>query len=566
MIAKVVHFCSSMYLKSNSNTKKIFSVNKMTTSVQYSGLFIDYDRVLLKKQADGMILSNMVSILDGFSKNCAEMETGPDPHMGVQAMDTDSHTTVIPFKHNPTPGKETVRGLVLILPYNLIQKYNTLSTFLLSSFEKGEPFNHSLGHCWITWEKKSDVCSILDICLHKNPPGGFGSKLVDAIINTLAVQLRPTTTLWLGIDIRNKEFGKIAYLYSKFGFKDPYIDNTDPHGNIYANLTYGFVALSRKNGYVDPSNIDKDKVQSDIIYMLTQYVKINGVDNTDSELKAVKIVKKGVDISVNKNQRYFCSIRMKFSRFFAAWLKTLPTTAQTFNTDNTITLKEVAGAFLLDYPKRELETGDFIWDITLDQRKKVITGTEHTVPLVHAFYNFHTHNKGSYEFYSVEIGYPSGEDYNAFLTALKNNGTIFHCAVTLEGIYFISLAPYWCQNLTDLVKNIDSGGSKLWYHIKDSFAIQKVIPTNMNKKEAGKYYCDYMNNKKLLQGRPPVFHNQFLSWDEVLDESVIEVGYPVLFDQCFATERSYNTMKKFHPSAFIPTQAGTGFKTALSNP
>ena len=557
----------------------------MTTNVQYSGLFINYDRVLLKKQADGMILSNMVSILDGFSKKCAEMATGPDPDTGVEAMDTgpdtDSPTTIIPFQPKPAAGEETVRALVLILPYNLIQKYkNTLSTFVLSSFEKGETFNHSLGHCWITWDKKSDVCSIWDVCLHKNPPGGFGSKLVDAIINTLAVKLRPTTTLWLGIDIRNKEFDKIAYLYSKFGFKDPYIDVTDPHGNIYANLTYGFVALSRKNGYLDPAKIDKDKVYSDILYMLTQYVKINGIDNTDSELKAVKKVKKGVGILVNKNQRDFCSIRMKFNDSFTKWLSKLPTVAATFNPDkNTVTQKEIAGAFLLDYPERESTTGDFIWDITLDESKKWIYGTEDTVSLVHAFYNFHSHNEETYHKHNVKIAYPSGEDYNAFLVGVRKHGTIFHCVITLEGIYFISLAPYWCKNLIELVNDLDAGGTKLEKFIVDNFGLAKIIPTNMTDKQAGKHYCDLVNNMPLFIGKLPVFHAQFLSWDEVFAGSVIEVGYPVLFHQCFSTERSYNTMKKFNPAAFIPTRTVAGnsapigaaftknfHPTALSNP
>jgi hypothetical protein len=452
----------------------------------------------------------------------------------------------IPFAPKPEPGERTIRALILILPCHLVQTYNnTEPSDLIKTFEKGIPFEHSLGHCWITWDKNSDVCSIWDVCLHQQSGGGMGSILTDCIIDMLATHLPNTTKLWLGIDIRNKSFNKIISLYTKFGFKDPYISFIDPHGNHWQHvIPYGFVALSRSNDYMDPEDIERQKVQIDILYMLTQYVKIQRINFKDPELESVK----EVAISVGKSHTDFCSIKMKFKLSFAKWLSKLSLNASTLNADGTVSQKEVGGAFLLDYPERQ--TDDFIWEVNLDKGKGILTQYEESVDIVPGRYNFHTHPREAYGKHRVSIGYPSGSDYFAFLLAVNNLRTIFHCVIALEGIYTISLSSYWCTRIIELDNNFKEGGNPLKQYITTNFNLPKVIPKGMTIDQAGKDYCVRINQQKLFNSQPPVFHCQFMSWNEIFSGTVIEVGYPVLFNQCFATERSLNTLENFHLTAY----------------
>lgn len=510
---------------------------------QYAGLIINFDIILAARAQLGH--NNILSNMKKFSRNCFKIA------LGSQTMDIgdDNYT---PFATKPEPGNDSKRSLILVLPFDLVQAYRTNpdTKAVMDAFEAGIPFQYSLGHCWITWQKDIDVCGIWDICLHKESGKGLGNILTESIIDTLAMELPNSTTLWLGIDINNRSFSKIAYLYAKFGFQDPYISSIDPFGNNWEDsLEHGFVALSRSNDYLDPEDIKRREVERDILYLLTQYVKVRSIYVTHPDLDTVNLVKNGLDTNLVKGTQGFCSVAIKFNKSYAKWLSKLPINASTLNIDGSITQKEVSGVFSLDDAEIQ-QDGSFIWEVTVDKGKGINATDEEKVELVHGRYNFHTHPREAYDNHGVGIGFPSGQDYNAFLDIVRTNRTIFHCVIALEGIYILSIQPYWCTRIDILDKYLIEYGTQLSGHIATNFELEKVIPEGMTVEQAGKNYCTRINQMQLFTDQPPVYKCDFLSWNEIFSGSVVELGYPVTFNQCFATERSLLALKKFNPELF----------------
>lgn len=470
-----------------------------------------------------------------------------------------------PFPINKT-GNETARGIIIVLPSTRI-KDNIWNKSLLDDFRNGTIYNESLGHCYFTWDKKQNICGIWDICLHKITGKGLGSKLIESILDSLSTHLPDDTMLWLGIDMSNKIFYKVASLYAKFGFKSPLITDTDPFGNNWIEtLPYGFISMKRNNDYIDPVDINRESVLTHIKYIRRNFININNIGNIITDIDN--------DDTFMDDRNPSCTLNMSFNKSFAKWLKRLPLSASSLNKNGTITQKEVSSSFFLDNPK-ENSQGKIIWEIVRDKKVDKNFGEEQSVNVQHSRYNFHTHPREAYLSHEVKIGYPSGEDYLAFLNYSLYNEikTIFHCVITIEGIYIISIAEFWIEKFTDL-QNLILDREKLQASIEANkldpkkplkyqvnkitqdaimnnkiINVPKVFPPNIQtREEAGKAYSEYINTKQIIYDNgnvyPPVFHVSFKSWDNIINGEVISIYYPTLYNQCFVKHKTIKDFEK----------------------
>jgi hypothetical protein len=506
----------------------------------YSGLFIDYDRIL---SPAGSKLGNMSTNLQKMSSTCDNLAMGTN--------NTQATGPLLPFPPLPLPGAATIRALILVLPTPTVIRYNTQSQTnpdsVLNELNNGSQFNESLGHCYVSWDKNSNICGIFDVCLHNKfiSKGGIGTIFMNIIMDSILINFPNNTIIWAGVDIRNQNFTKVISLYAKVGFEKPFVAFKDPFGNDYSkSLVHGFVSLQRENDYVDPTDIDRKGTIDETLYMLQQYAKVT--KRGDINLSSINEVKKGIDSDTKfKKAGTFCTIQAKFDIPFANWLSKLPMAASTLNQNGTVTQKEVGGAFWLDTPVIGSD-GLYMWNIYWYKEKGINATREESVDMVIGRYNFHTHPREAYINHKVFIGFPSGQDYYAFLTATIKDSTVFHCVITLEGVYVISLLPFWANNMSELSQLITNGGDELYQHVKYQFEIPKVIPPGQKAIQAARNYPSIIRKMELFTGKPPVYNSEFLSWGDIKSGKAINVAYPVIYSQCFATERSMEAVRKLH--------------------
>lgn len=526
----------------------------------YTGLFINVENTppIIYRELE---LQN----LNFFSNKCTELS------LGVQQNYVGEFK---PFPINKT-GNETAHGIIIVLPssrinhymninneinLNLNITYNNGFNSLLDDFKDGTIYNESLGHCYFTWDKKQNICGIWDVCLHKLRAGiGLGSKLMEAILDILLTHLPDDTILWLGIDMRNKNFYKVASLYAKFGFKSPLISDTDPFGNNWIEtLPYGFISMKRINDYIDPLDINRESVLTHIKYIRRNFININNIGNIITDIDN--------DDTFMDDSNLSCTLNMRFNKSFAKWLKRLSLSGSSLNENGTVTQKEISSSFFLDNPK-ENSNGKIIWEIIRDKKVEKKFGKEEEVNVEQARYNFHTHPREAYLSNKVKIGYPSWPDYLAFLTMSLYNEikTIFHCVITIEGIYTISITDFWINNfnrLQNLIgeiihtkdsKKIVQINKQTQDAIINNIGVPNVFPRDDIKttEQAGKIYSEYINNiGNIIHDNNgfvysnPVFHVSFNTWDEIINGQVISIYYPTLYKQCFIKHKTIKDFEK----------------------
>ena len=510
--------------------------------IKYSALFIDIDQVLVPK---GTYIVPMVQQLQRMSNKCNEVAMSVPAAVPTVPQDPLSF-----FPARP----DAQRALIIVIPWDLVQQYTaSREDVVFGEFNNGNAFRNSLGHCYVTWDKTKDICGMWDICLHEqhHGKGGLGSILTDSILESLMMQLPNTTTLWLGIDLRNNHFAKVVSLYAKHGFAEPFISYADSFKYQWrSQLPYGFISMHRTNDYIDPADINREGVMNDVLYMVTQYVKVQKIRN---DMASVREVAKGVKADIDLGAENFCTIRARFNTPYARWLSKVPLAASTLNANGSVTQKEVGGAFMLDNPKLQGD-GTMIWDITVDKSRGLNVTHEESVEMKIGRYNFHTHPREAYGRHGVPIGYPSGADYFAFFFATFTNHTVFHCVIALEGVYTISLSPYWTTRMAELralAEGYPGGAGAFNSYMNQHMELPKVIPLGMDAVQAGRDYCEQIKQLVVFPGYTPVYNCTFLTWGEVFQGNVVGIAYPVLFSQCFATERALVAVQRFYPEAFL---------------
>jgi hypothetical protein len=517
----------------------------------YVGLFIDFKIMIPSLQKSDGTFSIFLSTLATKSTYCQTLsypKNSPTP---------STRDTVISLLYDDffpialSTTKNVISGIIIVIPENTLNIFkNPDGTLIPTYILNGDIFNLSIGHCIIRSKIESNSvfkCGIYDICTHvgykvTTPIPPTSSDFFESILLTLLLLFPDDTILWLGVDPQNDKFLQACGLYTKYGFKNPYMSFTDCFGtNFSSKFPYGFLSLTRVNDY-DGFEVGKerDNIILEIIYILQQ------------------------QILLTKNPLFPCSLILRFNPKNAFYLKQLVLYSSTYNKSaSTITQKEIGGAFNLKPiqinpppPSKAAITTDVIWEISSTTGKKEY-GTESNVNILPVRYNYHTHPKGTYSLFNVQVGIPSGDDFLAFLYSSYKYDTIFHSVISVEGIYVISLKQFWTITknynilMNDFVKNL----------------VDPKFPTNTLKlfwqKEHKNYinnissYCNFINietipitlsslftnNIDLITSlsTEPLFQCNYISYFDIQNLKYFEIsfhrkGNP---EQCFITDSMY---------------------------
>lgn len=182
-----------------------------------------------------------------------------------------------------------------------------------------------------------------------------------------------------------------------------------------------------------------------------------------------------------------CTTTLCLSQNCINYLKSLTGNGRTRNGDGSITQKEIAGGLQVN------QSG--MLDVIPES---IIIGREEGVDIVPSHYNFHSHPKEAYIRHDVPLAWPSAQDYIGFLLAVKEDKTICHLVISIEGIYIISLTTHWFNEPIPL--NRDFGT-----FIKDNYD----IPCG-NGIQVDDYLAD-VNSIQYNDG-PPLLDVQYLPW------------------------------------------------------
>lgn len=138
-------------------------------------------------------------------------------------------------------------------------------------------------------------------------------------------------------------------------------------------------------------------------------------------------------------------------------------------------------------------------------------GTDEKVAKVKSRYSFHTHPEASYIKFSVTKGIPSNWDYLLFLKCYCDDkiNTIFHIVVSLEGLYFISIAKEYANLIKKVSQRIED-------FIMDNYGVDPPDDLDVYK------YCRDMSKNKINNKR--LISVQFCSWENVPDTR-IKINY-----------------------------------------
>lgn len=423
------------------------------------------------------------------------------------------------------------KALILIAPDTIdtliddtmeIDDMDNVNKYIYSS----DLFNHTIGHCYIIWDKDRDICGIWEVCLHNNTSIESGNYFIETLLDSLAVNIPSTTSLWIGVSLNNNIFWDIISLYTTFGFKEPFMFKNDPFTKNDWNTMGGIVQFIRKNQYIDTKNIQSEKVKTEVFYIITENRNIRSL--------------------TTKN----CSINLRFNTSFAKWLSKVPFGNLTLNHDKTLSQKELGGVLIIDniYINNQQK---FIGELVLNTKYNTIIGTERQVNIIEGRYTFHSHPVNSIDT-NLALATPSAKDFAGFLFLALSKNAIFHSVITEEGIYIISLHPKWITE--EIIKQLKSNPP---YKIVQENMEWNNIGFIQNKNKLPKELIpDYLEKiqKQQLQiflGKE-IFYVQFLDWQSVLTGKDTTIWYPTINDECFITEKNITVFNKFFPSQKIP--------------
>lgn len=414
----------------------------------------------------------------------------------------------LPFAGSNAHNENYTRALILVTPIN---------SFTEQKLASGEIFEESLGHCYILHNKTTDVCSIMDVCLHNQylSLGGFGSILMANIIGILGVSIPITTTLWLGVDVGNKNLYKVVNLYAKFGFKDPFLNTIDPFNNQQPFL---FIVLTRPNDYV--WSIKKNRTINEVNFLSTICNITNNPNN---------FCLPGVD-----------DVQVYFKTEYAEWLRLLTVNSK-FNSSQK-TQVEIAGGMKLSLTNKEiLSTDRLFWEIDKNELYPTIIGDEESVNTQEIDrFTFHTHPVNLCIKYNTNIAPPSGKDVYHFLYNALFKLIVMSSVISTEGIYIITLNTV--NNLTTLKQKLESQRDNITNYYE---TLERRQGAELGLANVLNYLANYNNSNINIEGETflPLVKIQFKTWTQILSKEPIRITFPIIKSQYFVNT---NSLSSFH--------------------
>lgn len=292
------------------------------------------------------------------------------------------------------------------------------------------------------------------------------------IIETIEKYLPKDVTIWIGL-ILPKDSEK----YIKLGFNHPYICQYSPLKHDFSKQGIAFLKSNI------PEILSDTTVKNKLLY-----------------------AKK----SINKK---LCELYARFTEQAIKYLKQI-------NDPRKKNQKELSGSLTIS--KVVKKDDKIVFELTGDPNS-VITGVEEEVDAVWSRYNFHTHPKQAYVNNNVKKGWPSSQDYVAFIKL--NNHTIFHTVVTLEGIYTISFNPKWIGKISEIDKEY----------------VLKHYDISHEEEISFEDYVDIINSKNYKK-KSPLFIVNYMKWEDATN--IFPIFYAKTKGSCLSTDKQFNIYKK----------------------
>jgi len=246
-------------------------------------------------------------------------------------------------------------------------------------------------HCFIYFNQK--ICLLTLEC----------EKYLPIVLNLLNRHLSQKLILWINLGFENKNTIKS---FVKHGFHSPYITEKTPFG---VKISHS-IALCRNNTVYD-GECEFPTFQ-EINYLIEQY----------------------------NNGHPSCNVYAKLSKQAYHSLINLCKTKQ----------KEISGEL---YPEDIIKyNGKTIFVIGLNNNS-LFSGEDEKVIVQPTRYSFHSHPQVAYERHNIEKAWPSVYDYLACVKL--GDKCIFHCVVTLEGIYVITVNHNHKLSIDDIEREYD---------------------------------------------------------------------------------------------------------------
>jgi len=391
--------------------------------------------------------------------------------------------------------------------------------------------NRILGHAKLKYYNTLSLLGIYNVCLHPfnielNPEGkivteekrikpGYGSVLFNSIKTSISFLQLPFDKIWLGIDINNVNFKKIAWLYASKGFEDPIFSDISPDGKV---MPFYFIQLtSKKTSYIN----NKDDA------LIPYYETIDLYKQIQTPL----------------GQEGIFNFKFKFDKTAILTLRVMPfysfsETKQTIGIDDYSMQRETAGRFLTY--KSDEYNGDIINKLSLEISNekssiKYVIGEKSNVSAIEGENMFHTHPFVNYKIYNTLIGPPSSPDLTVFMQfILKGMQTPmskiqkFAAVIAIEGIYIYSLSIDGIRHLKngriltpDDIKQYEYPFNERKYDWS-TYGNAVRLDRDLVNDEIKKYFNWFENVNKRFGD---YFKIDFKPWKEINEDALFEVYY-----------------------------------------
>jgi hypothetical protein len=393
--------------------------------------------------------------------------------------------------------------------------------------------NKILGHAKLIHFKSLSLLGIYNVCLHtfniiKNQQGnisyqqkqtkpGYESVLFNCIMTSIYFLNINAGRYWLGININNVQFNKIAWLYTSKGFEKPIYSNISPDKSI---LPFYFIQLTSRGHYIN----NQDEALIPYFETIDLYNQIK----TPLGKEGIFLLKFYFDKSA--------ILSLRLMPFLSFTQTKIPIGIEDYAMQ-----RESAGIFLIynSYQdKNSNEINNILSLETLSDNSliKYNVGEVGSVN-IEGSKIFHTHPFINYKNYNVLIGTPSGNDLASFLQNFINDIKLpmsempqFGTVIAIEGIYIYSLSIDGIRffkngtlpNINDIINNYEYPYNQRAYDWSTYEYTDTDIQLELVNNAIQKYLIWFDTTNKRFGN---LFDLIFKPWKEIDHETEFKIHY-----------------------------------------
>ena len=500
--------------KNNKNNKKSISKNKVMIggrpkiSFPYTYFILSYDNFM-----------KYYNILNPYLT--AQTNACNNKGSGVQDIKYEYKEQIPSFLNDNS------EVCILVLKYDDAFNLNHSLNF----FNEPSFLNKILGHAKLKYYNNLSLLGIFNVCQHlfdisidtqrniipqlKVLKEGYGTVLFNCVKTSTSFLPFDFNQMWLGIDINNVGFKKVAWLYTANGFEDPIFSNISPDGII---LPFYTIQLSSK-----------------------KYSYINNRD--DASIPYLETIDLYNQIQTPLGQEGIFKFKFNFDKSAILSLRLMPFISfseekKPIGIEDYSKQRETSGRFLI-YDSYE-DNNDIINKLSLELlgEQSVIKyniGEMGEVEVIPGQRTFHTHPYINYKIHNTLIGPPSAPDLYSLIDLISKYMQIpmskipqFGAVIAIEGIYIFSLSIDGIRHLKNgrILYPIDIINYEYpfdkrqydWSTYANDSSIQEDIVNN----EIKKYFTWFENVNKKFDN---YFKMDFKPWKEVNENTQFELYY-----------------------------------------